>query len=647
MPADPVRVIEYRQGQFRSGPAPDAAWWRDPNPGLALVCHSDSMWNDAEQAARRQQHLRYARLWANQRLSSLYEHGTAKGMTDDAYLCWNLIKINVETAESKIGKNKARVVVEPMGGNWSLGRSARKASKFLYGEFQRSKFYQAQERVFLDGAVFGTGIGKACIRGGKIEAQRVLPDEVQIDTIEGLHGDPRSAIHRQWYHKDVAVAEFAESTKEKGAIWDAPEVTEADPGIPTGIKPRDLVVVREGWRLPTMDWKGKVYEQGMHVIAVPGVTLLKEEFEKERLPFWVFRWGHRMAGWWGQGIAEALIGLQIRINDLNERIEAIERLMSKPVTWVKNKAKLNYEDLTDDLGLIVECDEEPTFRVYNAVPDQLYAERDRCWQKSFELAGNSEMSAAGVKPAGLNSAPSLREWHDIESGRLISPSQRFEQTHVEAAEVFFELGKDLHHDLEDRYVVATKAPGARFLEEIKWSEFAGLKRNQFDLGVFPVSMLPTTPAGKRQALEEWWKMGLIDKAMFMSLAEMPDLEAASGLLNAGMEDIRATIERILDDGVYDPPERYQDLQLGLRLVQSAYLKAKRDDAPLKRLDMLARWLFEADHVLKNGQAPPAAPPVASGPPPEMAGALPPISSGNPALPSEVPVLPPAAAPAPM
>jgi hypothetical protein len=71
--------------------------------------------------------------------------------------------------------------------------------------------------------------------------------------------------------------------------------------------------------------------------------------------------------------------------------------------------------------------------------------------------------------------------------------------------------------------------------------------------------------------------------------------------NAAIEDIEATIEELLD-GNYQPPEPYQNLGMGLRRIQMAYLKARRDGAPENILEDMRRWIESADYIMKETAA---------------------------------------------
>ena len=68
-----------------------------------------------------------------------------------------------------------------------------------------------------------------------------------------------------------------------------------------------MVKVIESWHLSS----GPKAKDGKHTICT-NATLFKEDYDKEYFPFVFFRWNVRPVGFFGQGLAEQLQGLQLR-----------------------------------------------------------------------------------------------------------------------------------------------------------------------------------------------------------------------------------------------------------------------------------------------------------------------------------------------
>ncbi len=120
------------------------------------------------------------------------------------------------------------------------------------------------------------------------------------------------------------------------------------------------------------------------------------------------------------------------------------------------------------------------------------------------------------------------------------------------------------------------------------------------------------------------------------MLDHPDLEAVQTLENAGIEDIEATIEELLDGG-QPIPEPFQSLQMGIARVQKAYLRAKRAGAPDNILENMRQWWLSAQALLNPEPLP------APGVPGAQAGAPAPVPGGQPAAAPSPAFAPPPAA----
>jgi len=98
--------------------------------------------------------------------------------------------------------------------------------------------------------------------------------------------------------------------------------------------------------------------------------------------------------------------------------------------------------------------------------------------------------------------------------------------------------------------------------------------------------------------------------------DFPDLESVNSLELAAVHDIDRVIEKILDDGEYEPPDPLQNLEYGTRMLQLAYLRARQDGAPKAHLALARQWIDEATAMLAAGaSAAPGAVPGAETLPP--------------------------------
>jgi hypothetical protein len=95
------------------------------------------------------------------------------------------------------------------------------------------------------------------------------------------------------------------------------------------------------------------------------------------------------------------------------------------------------------------------------------------------------------------------------------------------------------------------------------------------------------------------EMGLIDRNYARGLMELPDVEDDYSLEDAEMEDIKNCAYRMLYKGETIAPEPIQSLPLAVKYMRSYYLRAKLDNAPMERLDLLLDWIARADMMVQT------------------------------------------------
>ena len=85
------------------------------------------------------------------------------------------------------------------------------------------------------------------------------------------------------------------------------------------------------------------------------------------------------------------------------------------------------------------------------------------------------------------------------------------------------------------------------------------------------------------------------------LLDFPDVQAVTAIKTAGIEDIMNLIEKFVEDGEYNPPEPFQNLQLGIEMCQNSYLKYKNAGLEDDKLELFRRWIDEAVVMLQPPQ----------------------------------------------
>jgi len=567
-------------------------WWKENKDNAHATLFSVIKFLDSHQGYIAEMNLRHMRLYGNVNTLGMSANTYSRlslinGSTDKVTL--NIVQNMCDTVTNKIAKNKPKPTFLTSGGNFGLKKKAKLLDKFVQGQFYAVDLYNKMPRSFLDAAVFGTGPIKLYRVGGEIFAERTFINELKIDQTEAIHGNPRNLYQVKPMPKEVLVKSYP---KFKDKIL---ACKRADQQNPVHDSLSNHIDVLEAWHLPA----GKDSKDGRHVICIENATLIDEAYNRSYFPFVFLKWKPRLLGFLGQGLAEELTGIQVEINKILRTIQLAFHLMGAPGVYVRAGSVIKAH-LNNDVGRIVEVDGEyPTFANQNPVAEQLFSHLDRLYARAFEIAGVSQLSAQSKKPGGLDSGKALREFNDIEAERFILIGQMYEQAFMDATKQLLDLGKEIAEEMGE-YEVTVK--GRKFIEKIKWSE-VDMKEDEYVLQVFPTSSLAQTPSGRLQDVQELIQAGFIDKKNALKLLDYPDLESYTSLANASVEDIENMIEKMAEKGEYESPEPFQDLQAGIQMMQSAYLKYKNDNAPEENLELLRRWMSEANAML-NPPAPP-------------------------------------------
>lgn len=617
-------------------------WWQKKRGDKAVhesVCATaDSLIK--QQAYRSADNLHHLRLYGGAYLSGFGPTsyfrtsggvGSSFGAPPDR-ISLNVVQACADAITARVARSSPKPTYLTSGGNWFQRQKAKLLNKFTAGQFYETKLHDVSHLCQLDAAVLGTGCLKVYEEEERIKIERILCEELTVDDAESIYGQPRQMFQSKSVSREVLIGCYPKHAAElrTSKAPDTENVTAQTLG--------DMVQVREAWHLPS---SAKATD-GRHVICCDNVTLRDEPWTKPYFPFVFLRWSQRLLGFWGQGLAEQLSGIQLEINKLLKKIRE-EMKWGVPRTWVEKGSQVVKDKLSNEIGGIgVYQGQPPTFQASNAVPREQFEHLERLYAKAFEISGISQLAATSQKPAGLNSSVALNTYEDIQSERFTIAQKQWDRFHLDAARMMVDLARDLwkrakaagedNPDKEDSdeqvngYRVVF--PDKRWLERVDFGEI-GLEENQYVSQCFPTSSLPATPAPRLEMVAQMVAQQWVSPEEGRRLLNFPDLESSLNLAVAALEDIDYTIDSILEKGKYLPPEPYQDLEQALPRFQSAYLRARAEEAPEKRLELLRRWMAEADALVNKKNALNAA---QLGP--AAAGALPPGMEGAPPMPGE-------------
>lgn len=573
-------------------PKKDFRWWLETANKHSLFDtwrHIDGLDTD-----RREANLRHMRLYGNRNILGIGPSTYSVVGGSDDRVTLNVIKSVCDTVTSRIAKNRPAPRFLTSGGNYSLRRRARLLEKYVDAQFYTAKLYQLAPQIFLDACVFGTGIIKVCRQDELVKLERIFPQELYVDQAEAFYGPPQNAYQVKWINRDVLLEMFPNSQeiikRADDFVSDNSERYELGRDSTA-----DQVRVIEGWHLPS----GPNATDGRRQIVVSSGTLVDEPWNHDYFPFVTINWSERLRGFWGIGLAEELTGLQIEINRLLMKIQKAFHLLAVPWVLVEAGSKIEKAHINNQIGAIIPfTGTPPIVRPNQTTSPEIFAHLDRLYQRAYEIAGVSQLSATSLKPAGLESGIALREYGDIETERFAIISRSYEQMFLDLALRVVDLGKEIWEENPSYSVVAQRDKDT--IEQVKWSD-VDMSKDSYVLKVFPSSSLPRTPAGRLAMIQDLINNQLIDIEEGKRLLDFPDLERSVQLDRAASDSIDRMIENMLDEGIYEAPEPFIDHRLALKKTQAAYNKAVNDGVQERRLQLLRQFMVACNEFIKRAQ----------------------------------------------
>jgi len=581
----PVRRETIRVNSVEVDPT---RWYAETDQDLIgvaayMACQNLSL----NQQGRQADFFNYARMYGVRSLgysTNTYSTYSYSSVTNaDVKLKLNATRAAVDTATAKIAKNRPRPMFLTDGGDWKQKRRAEKLTQYMDGAFDLGEVYETGAIVFRDACIFGTGCMFINYDEDKVYTEPVWIEEIVVDESEAQYGTPRQLHRSKLVHKEVLAAQFPKKAELIMAATSAPS-TLSD----------DMVSVTYSWHLPS----GSKAKDGKYVVSLKEGTLDVQEYKKDYFPFVFFRWNNGLRGFYGQGIVENSFSIQLEINSICATIQKAIYFAAVPRVFVDSTSKIITQHIDNRVGSIVKfTGRDPTFSTATANNPEMYNYLNTLWNKVFEVNGLSELSATSNKPAGLDAAVALREYQDIESQRFAIVGQQWEKFYLNVARIFVDMSKDLYTNNTQLMV---KAKTNKFIESIKWKD-VNLPEDKYILRCFPTNILPVTPAGRLQTVQELIQAGFIDKDLGLDLLDFPDLQKAMSLKNASVDNAMMVLEKIVDEGVYDTPEVYMNLKLCIQLGQAMYLKARNDKVDEERLELLRRFIDDCNNMQGSGQ----------------------------------------------
>lgn len=522
------------------------------------------------------------------------DEDTYSGFSGAGPVRLNIIQSIIDTLLNKVVKNSPRPMFLTDGGDWGARKQAEKRSKFVLGAFHATKTYQKTPMAALQALCYGDGFVKVYSNNGELCVEPALTLELFIDENEALYGKPRRLWQTRLVDKNSLKAMYPKASEQ----IEAAQTVQA-PFYMTTVAESNLVAVVEYWKLPRKV-NGK-YVGGEHHVIVGDKNLVPAtEWKREHFPFARIGFIRNLVGYYSKGVPETVMSHQIEVNKTLKRISDSLRLVASPKVLYDYQSKIVKSHFNNDVGAMIGyLGTPPQFINPSAVSPELFKHLADMIQMAYNEVGVSTLSATSQKPAGLNSGKALREYNDLETERFASFAKSWENLHMDIAELILEECEQMEAQGDK---LSFMAPDKKGCEKISFKDVK-MEKDKYVIQVYPTSMLPKTPAGRLEYVQEMIGGGLITPEEGLSLLEFPDIDKVAQFKNAKFNDILATIDYMLDNDEYLPPEPYQQLQTGIQYMQSAYLYYKNEKCPQEKLDLLVRWINDAVSLLTPPEEP--------------------------------------------
>ena len=525
-------------------------------------------------------------------LTALLDHGRVQLEP----IGYNLVASCTDTMAGHLLRNKVRPLFVTDKGSVDQKRQAEGMQRAVEGEFHQAGIYgDMSVDVCFRGLILDAGGVKVTpdAPNKRLDYQLVWPHEFFVPHVEARRDCVRQLVHQYDVDRQVLLSAFPDHRE---SIEDAPSYYDGQSAEDREVC--DRVLVREAWHLPS----GRVEEgkehDGVRILAIENATLVREPYSDNFFPVAWFRPMRAQGSYWSRGYPERLAGAQAKLNEYQDRIDAILHLHARPllVTWAR--AGLNRAKITNNIATILQSKVPPSQALWQmtpqAVPRELVERVQAIIAWGEKQAGLSELSISAKKPVGIEHAPALRHLADTEAVRHTMVFRAWEQFHLDLARVTISGLRSLTQDVED---YSTLFANDKELERIEWKS-VDLGEDRYHLTCWPTNLLPQTPSAKVATLSEMVQNGMLSPQAAMSRFDNPDVKDLMGDQSAALENV----ERILRDAEANTPgasvpNTYLDLQLLQAKAKERINRLQADGASEEIVDRIVT-LFTAARELE-------------------------------------------------
>lgn len=588
-----AKYTDEEYAEMFQGGEPSDFWWLNSDDKIAERANQRATTLDDHNQPKFSAMQSYAKLYQGRMPVTSDRNGVDPGEDTPAVVSetgavpkHNLVRTAIDAWVSIIGRQRPRPKLITSGGNWKTQMLAENLNGFLTGALPISNLYKTAPAALRDSAVCGLGVIRWSNDGEKMLASRVVPWHVIVDNELCANGeDPIEVFIRQPEHIKSLCHKYPDQADE----------LKKQPGFGIG---KRQVNVYEGWYLGE--------DNPTYVKFVGDVLLEREDIDCDDLPLQFLRYSEEITGFYGIGLAELLVGPQMRIDEILHYIAEMQRRYLRPTGFVdKGTGAIT---LSRVAGLEMDIVEVPggkpvTIQVPHVIAPELYAEVERISDRAMQEHGISSFATNSQVPTGIESGPALREVSFKNMERHNLAAVRYE-------ELFVEAGDHIIEGYSEIAAASKRKPKVLYanrqsVDMIEWPD-VDLDDMCYSIRIEATALDSMSPSARTQFALELAQFGLLQNpAELRQLLGNPDIDASDRYSSAAFVKDAYWIIQQLQNGVALNPDPTMKLDVLLPMVQAAGREVSHYEDTIDIQDNINRFIDEA--IMLQQQAAPAMP----------------------------------------
>lgn len=587
----PKHTDEEYAEMLRGG-EPSDFWWLNDDDKIAERANERASYLDDLNRPKFSAMQSYAKMYQGRMPVTSDKNGTDPGEDMPAVISatgaipkHNLVRTAIDAWVSIIGRQRPRPRLVTSGGNWKTQVLAENLNGFLSGALPVSNLYKMAPAALRDSAVCGLGVIRWSKGDDKMVATRVVPWHVIVDNELCANGEPPVEVFvRQPEHIKSLCYKYPKKEDE----------IKKQAGFGPGKRQMN---VYEGWYLGEGD--------ATYIKFVGDVLLEREDIDSDDLPLQFLRYSEEITGFYGIGLAELLVGPQMRIDEILHFIAEMQRRYLRPTAWVDSAA--GNISMASVRGLEMDVIQSPggkapTIHIPHVIAPELYAEVERISDRAMQEHGISSFATNSQVPTGIESGPALREVSFKNMERHNLAAVRYE-------DLFVEAGTHIIEGYAEIATSAKKKPAVLFADRtradmIEWPD-VDLDDLCYSIIISATAMDSMSPSARTQFALELAQFGLLQNpAELRQLLGNPDIDASDRYSSAAFVKDAYWIIQELQKGVVLNPDPTMKLDVIMPMLQAAVREVAHYEDTLDIQDNISRFIDECI-ILQQQAAPPA------------------------------------------